>query len=192
VPERKNPIDATGKRVAETVAAVRDSSRMSYRELSDALDELGRGIPTLGLSRIERLERRVDADDLVALALALKVSPNRLLLPASASSDRTIELTNKFSASERDAWSWAQGQVVPGRRRYGGFRASNVPLDPRWDFSAIAEHFSQVHAVTNLVTDLAEEAGISPLELLALVQSVISAKLNEGRDLSEGGGNDND
>lgn len=59
---------------------------MVYAELSRKLAEMGREIPPLGLRRIETGERRVDVDDLVALALALDLSPLALLLPTDTSS----------------------------------------------------------------------------------------------------------
>jgi len=52
---------------------------MSYAELSRRLTEQGRPIAALGLRRIEAGERRVDADDLVALASVLEVDPGKML-----------------------------------------------------------------------------------------------------------------
>ncbi|MEU2311200.1 helix-turn-helix domain-containing protein [Streptomyces albidoflavus] len=49
------------------------------RELSSRLKLLGRPILPSGITKIEQGQRRVDVDDLVALAIALKVTPNRLL-----------------------------------------------------------------------------------------------------------------
>jgi hypothetical protein len=54
---------------------------MTFVELSERLSAAGRPIPVLGLRRIERGERRVDVDDLVALAVVFGVSPERLLRP---------------------------------------------------------------------------------------------------------------
>ncbi|HEX5493232.1 MAG TPA: helix-turn-helix transcriptional regulator [Mycobacteriales bacterium] len=76
---RKNPLGATGEMVADNVKRLRGS--LSYRELSERLEALGRPIPPLGLSRIEKCTRRVDVDDLVALGAALGVPPVLLLYP---------------------------------------------------------------------------------------------------------------
>ena len=54
---------------------------MGYTDLSERLKDLDRRIPPLGLRRIENGARRVDADDLLALAVALGVSPVTLLMP---------------------------------------------------------------------------------------------------------------
>ena len=75
------PLGPVGRYVIENLTQLREARRLTYRELADRLEELGRPIPTLGLSRIEKGTRRVDADDLVALAIALGVNPAALLLP---------------------------------------------------------------------------------------------------------------
>lgn len=99
-----------GERVAENVRALRGS--MTYRELSDRLEELGRPIPVLGLSRIESKARRVDTDDLVALAIALEVSPVRLLLPPKPTADEheLVPLTPGKSAEWHLVWRWTAGE----------------------------------------------------------------------------------
>lgn len=49
------------------------------RALAERLAELGRPILPSGISKMEHGQRRVDADELIALASAFGVSPNRLL-----------------------------------------------------------------------------------------------------------------
>jgi transcriptional regulator with XRE-family HTH domain len=107
---QKNPLGPTGHQVAENMKRLRGT--MTYRELSDRLDQLGRPIPVLGLSRIENGARRVDADDLVALAVALNVSPAALLMPAEhwPGMNEVIALTPARSASWGAAWRWANGE----------------------------------------------------------------------------------
>jgi transcriptional regulator with XRE-family HTH domain len=73
--------------------------------LSRQLAEVGREIPPLGLRRIESGERRVDVDDLVALAVVFDVSPLALLLPTEASS-----LTSQgVKYSLQQIWNWGEG-----------------------------------------------------------------------------------
>src|SRR3954454_23683106 len=61
---------------------------MSLTQLSEAMTDIaGRPILASGLGKIESGERRVDVDDLVALAVALDVSPVRLLLPRPTSEE---------------------------------------------------------------------------------------------------------
>lgn len=79
---------------------------MSFAELSRQLHKEGRIIPPLGLSRIEAGLRRVDADDLIALAVALGVSPITLLLPAGTDQDDEVQITAAHTAKAKRVWSW--------------------------------------------------------------------------------------
>jgi hypothetical protein len=60
---------------------LRETQNLGYTKLASILEEMGRPIPELGLRRIESGDRRVDVDDLMALAMALGVSPVTLLMP---------------------------------------------------------------------------------------------------------------
>jgi transcriptional regulator with XRE-family HTH domain len=95
----------------ENVRQLRTARGLSYAGLSAKLSELDRPIAVLGLRRIENGKRRVDADDLVALALALNVTPPALLLPRSvAAGDEQVALTPAAACAAEDAWLWAGGQ----------------------------------------------------------------------------------
>lgn len=94
-----------GARTAAVIREIREQRRLKYAELSRILDGLGRPIPALGLRRIEAGERRVDVDDLVALALALEVSPLRLLLPVETSP--LVPGGDEYSAGR--IWNWGIG-----------------------------------------------------------------------------------
>jgi transcriptional regulator with XRE-family HTH domain len=82
--------------------------RMPVRELSRHLAELGRPILASGITKIEQGTRRIDVDDLVALALTLGVSPNRLLLDPDAD-DAELLLTDASTWTRRQSWDWATG-----------------------------------------------------------------------------------
>lgn len=75
-PERmgmnKIELGVSGINVAANVARFRGD--MSYAELSRRLTTFGRPIAPLGLRHIEAGKRRVDVDDLAALAGALGIS----------------------------------------------------------------------------------------------------------------------
>lgn len=101
-----NPVAA---RVAENVRTLRKERGLDLADVAERMAELGRPLSLNGVSKVERGKRGVDVDDLVALALALNVSPLRLLLAPDASDDR-ISLTPKVSVSKRDAWQWASGE----------------------------------------------------------------------------------
>ena len=128
------PLGPVGRYVIKNLTELRQARKLSYRELSDRLRELGRPIPTLGLSRIERGDRRVDADDLVALAIALGVNPTALLLPRDTGLRDGIKLTDGApDEAANDAWAWADGAwPLPVG---GPFTRSNADLFALADFA---------------------------------------------------------
>lgn len=102
----------TGRTVAENIARLRTSQGLSLRELSAKLKHAGRPITPDGLNRIENLARRVDADDLVALAFVLGVNPNTLLFPPVNSSFYAVSITGVRGpgTDAGTAWAWANGE----------------------------------------------------------------------------------
>jgi transcriptional regulator with XRE-family HTH domain len=143
VPDKKQiDLGPIGAAVAANIERLRKSQNLSYARLSRRLDELGRPIAPLGLTRIRDLKRRVDADDLVALALALGVSPTTLLLPHSdastgAAAGRKAPVTDGGEHYPRQQiWSWLIAEApidaptsllgLPSRSVVG-FRVRAVP-----------------------------------------------------------------
>jgi len=100
------------QRVARNVKELRTERRLTLDGLSERLTVLGRPIIKSGLAKVESGERRVDVDDLMALALALNTTPNRLLLDAEADSELT-QLTDNPTLlySRTQAWTWACGEA---------------------------------------------------------------------------------
>ncbi len=94
--------------VALNVSLLRKKRGLSQQELSDRLAELGRPMLPSALSKIESEDRGVDVDDLMALAVALRVNPSRLLLWADAD-EREMRLTPDVSVPGWAAWQWADG-----------------------------------------------------------------------------------
>jgi len=80
-PDKKIPLGPTGQQVQLNVKRLREARQLTYTELAARLKGVGRPIPILGLRRIEEGDRRVDSDDLIALARVLGVPPVSLLLP---------------------------------------------------------------------------------------------------------------
>ncbi|MFD0721312.1 helix-turn-helix transcriptional regulator [Streptomyces globosus] len=106
----------TGRTVAENLARLRKVRGLTTRQLSGMLERNGRPIPASGITRMEKAERQVTVDELVALAVALGVSPVALLLPPSARGARDAEgrptqavtaLTGAGEVAVADAWRWA-------------------------------------------------------------------------------------
>lgn len=107
--EKRNPIQHSGETVVENVKRLRGS--MQYKELSERLAAAGRPIPPLGLRRIENSERRVDVDDLMALAVVFGVSPLSLLLPSDGSSSLSSPLTgHDEEIGHNIQWLWGLGE----------------------------------------------------------------------------------
>lgn len=71
----------TGRYAAAHIARERLQRGLSYAELSRRLADAGHHLPPLALRRIEAYARRVDVDDLTALAIIFEVSPNALIKP---------------------------------------------------------------------------------------------------------------
>jgi transcriptional regulator with XRE-family HTH domain len=113
-PEKKasktagRPLGATGETVRANIRHVRDEQRnLPVTELSARMSAVGRPIPPLGLHRIESGDRRVDVDDLLALALALEVSPVTLLMPRKDSGDDSVSVTGLDESTDaRRLWRW--------------------------------------------------------------------------------------
>ena len=84
---RKIDLGETGKLVKANLRRLREEEHLSLHELSERLATLGRPILPSGLSKIEQGSRRVDVDDLVALADALRTVPSRLLRGRELPSD---------------------------------------------------------------------------------------------------------
>lgn len=80
---------------------------MSKAELSRRLAEHGRPMSHDVITKIEACRRPVDTDDLMALALALDVPPNRLLLPDPDTPAReAIQLTAEQWANYGTTYDW--------------------------------------------------------------------------------------
>ncbi|MFI6331898.1 helix-turn-helix domain-containing protein [Micromonospora chersina] len=98
------------KQVAESIKRIREDRRITYAEVSERLAELGRTIPVLGLSRMEKGDRRVDLDDLVAIAAALRVPPIWLLFPAGRDQP-DIEVLPGVRVPVEAALAWFTGDA---------------------------------------------------------------------------------
>ena len=113
--------------------ALRKARGLDLADVAAQLTKLGQSIGLTGVSKIELGTRRVDVDDLVALAAVFRVSPSRLLLPATAS-DEPVQVTPNVTTTERAAWLWAAGELPLGPSGDdpddAGFRTENRPHAP--------------------------------------------------------------
>jgi|SRR4051794_7697641 transcriptional regulator with XRE-family HTH domain len=147
---------------------------MTYKELADRLKAIGRPIPTLGLSRIEAGTRRVDADDLVALAVALGVNPSRLLMPDGAG-DQVVNITMEVAAPEWAAWQWADGRHPLPTRPGDDLEDPYNTRDELEEFQRLArpadlrrqEAHGTVRTAVGMVASLGRFLRLSPDEIAA-------------------------
>lgn len=130
-PARVEALGTTGMRVAQRVGELRQQRGLTLAELEDRLLEVGRPILLSALSKIEQGQRRVDADDLVALALALDVSPNMLLLPGEIQRAEPVALTETRSLDAQEAWQWASRDTPPSPTHWDFF-VSYTAADRGW------------------------------------------------------------
>jgi hypothetical protein len=112
---RTPEIGPIGRNVIEGVEHMRALRGLSLRKLSEKLAELGRPIAPLGLSRLGQAKRRVDVDDLVALAAALGVSPGTLLFPRKAVWGEMVTVAPNAEWRAWIVWEWmsARGILPP-------------------------------------------------------------------------------
>jgi transcriptional regulator with XRE-family HTH domain len=100
--------------VVENVKRLRADRRWSLAELSEQMSKAGRPMLGSGLHRLEQGNRRIDVDDVVALAVAFGVSPITLLLPPTGRGE--VEITEAVSAEAATAWDWLRARaplVIP-------------------------------------------------------------------------------
>lgn len=178
----------TGARVAHNLRRLRDERKVSRQKLAERMEALGRKIVPSGIEKIERQTRRVDVDDLVALALALDVTPNALLLPPAADETETY-LTPNASAPATAIWSWAAGER-PLRdiwrfdsrasfdlTREKRFVAENRPHAPKSRLTiADTERYSEVLRPLEQAVHAAREAGIPLVDIVAYVKFVDASR----------------
>ncbi|MCH7231163.1 helix-turn-helix domain-containing protein [Glycomyces sp. L485] len=106
---------------------------MSTRAVAENMTELGRPMAATAITKIEAGGRRVDVDDLVALALAVGVSPVTLLMPVKPDDDddEAIWLNEKVGAPWDLVWRWMHGEqaITGGVGSYQDFIAENRPYE---------------------------------------------------------------
>ncbi|MBT8162727.1 MULTISPECIES: helix-turn-helix domain-containing protein [Arthrobacter] len=123
---RGHDIGPTGKTVARNLKRLRGN--ITLRELQQRLRGVGHEISASGIQKIEAGVRRVDVDDLVALAVVLGVNPNALLFPKSL--DEPVAVTGADPADLMKVWEWADG-ITPID---SGVRSDDYVLGIRPDF----------------------------------------------------------
>lgn len=169
---KKSELGATGTTAAQNVKRLREQHGLSYAELSRTLEEIGRPIPPLGLRRIETGDRRIDTDDLVALAIALRSSPVTFLSPNSDDPDSGVPVTGMASPVEaKSLWEWLVAERPPWDR--GGRMAADDRIDwwknalPYWRRAQLSEGLVRLAEIKRVETESSQG---DPSELQALIE----------------------
>ncbi|WP_319431561.1 helix-turn-helix transcriptional regulator [Mycobacterium sp. RTGN5] len=107
----------TAETVAANIKRLREGQNLGLRALAARLADAGRPLPHTALDKIERGTRRVDVDDLMAIAVALEVSPATLLMPEVTTTewdDSEVETTGLPKGTTAELlWGWLTAQVHP-------------------------------------------------------------------------------
>ena len=108
---------ATARTVSENVKRWRDQRNLGLRGLAKKLGDVGRPLTHSAIDQIEKGTRRVDVDDLMALAAALEVSPITLLLPADTDASTSVDASGIGARiSAQVLWNWLNAtSSLPGR-----------------------------------------------------------------------------
>jgi transcriptional regulator with XRE-family HTH domain len=86
VPRNGNPIGPVGLAVAAKIRMLRRKRGITTNSLSELLLAAGRPIHSSAITKIEQGDRRIDIDDLAAIATALGTTATSLLEPPEACS----------------------------------------------------------------------------------------------------------
>ncbi|MEU5097591.1 helix-turn-helix transcriptional regulator [Streptomyces sp. NPDC020996] len=165
--------------MADNVRRLRTARGMSLRALSAELEQVGHPLSADALNKIEngrtlapgaeepKQVRRVDVDDLAALAQALRVSPKSLLLPWTETANTPVEVTGAGAVDARAAWEWAEGQkplmVRDEGDRYGELLRFRVDSTPAWARSPLDDQYNEI--LTASVAKLAKFEGKGRMEI---------------------------
>ena len=118
--------DATAETVSANVKRLRTQQNLGLRGLSKKLGEVGRPLGHSAIDQIEKGTRRVDVDDLMALAVALDVSPITLLLPDNPEAEVTVPGEDDPVSAPR-LWLWLRADAsLPGYKHCRG-DSSSIP-----------------------------------------------------------------
>jgi len=138
----KSELGLTALVVASNVRRHRERMGLGFAQLSRELVRAGRDIPPLGLGRIESGERRVDVDELTALAAAFGVCPAALLMPEAEGPEEIVQLTGTEKTQAQRIWSWLNGSY-PLTGSVLAFLTVALPL---WERDAVEEKIGAVRS----------------------------------------------
>jgi transcriptional regulator with XRE-family HTH domain len=130
VTRKENQVGTASQVLAANIKRVREDMRLSYAGLARRLTTIGHPIPELGLRRIEKGERRVDVDDLLALCLVLEITPVDLLVPKDEAAGQWYQVTPKATAITENVREWIRGEDVLFYRTDPDQDEAETPFEP--------------------------------------------------------------
>ncbi|MEO9009896.1 MAG: helix-turn-helix transcriptional regulator [Nakamurella sp.] len=110
---RGNPAGITHQHVATNLRAARQAIGMDVRTAARLTTEAGRKLSPSGISKIENGDRRVDVDDITALAYVLRTTPAALLTPPAEAVTLT-GVPESFLPEEIRAWVAGSVKLTTG------------------------------------------------------------------------------
>jgi transcriptional regulator with XRE-family HTH domain len=111
-----------GEVFSSRLREARDARRWTQQELSARLAELGAPMDRTTIAKLEKGQRQARVEELVAIAVALDVSPLYLILPLRL--DAKVKLAPKLVVEAIEALNWASGKGPLDR-------PTNAPTDVR-------------------------------------------------------------
>lgn len=185
--QRIADLGPTGDTVRAQVTAFRERQHLTYAELSRRLESVGRPISTLALRRIEAGARRVDSDDLVALALVLGATPNSLLMNPEEGVDEPLSMVRMTALGELPGpmcWDWLTGECPVYDEAEGELVFSHRNQPPGWKSgSGSATEFGDIHA-----GDLEQRIARMESMMAALTKKKVVKAAQGARNSSRRGG----
>lgn len=138
-------IGPTSDAVAENIRRLREDQNLTYTQVSELLYSRAHWViaPT-AIRRIEEGGRRVNVDELVALAVALGVSPATLLMPNHANAGAKAKATGTGTQNAVNIWNW-----LTARNALKGEAAQKELLEfwvrswPTWEHEHIGEEIQR-------------------------------------------------
>ncbi|MET8803616.1 helix-turn-helix transcriptional regulator [Streptomyces sp. NPDC004546] len=158
--------------MADNVRRLRTARGLSLRALSAEMEKVGHPLSADALNKIEngrtpapgteepKQVRRVDVDELAALAQALRVSPMSLLLPWTETPNARVDITGAGTAEALAAWRWAVGErplSTTEEDHYGELLRFRVDSTPAWARTPLDDRWNEM--LTESVAKLAQFEG---------------------------------
>jgi transcriptional regulator with XRE-family HTH domain len=180
-PKRPTEVGPAGERVAANLAAIRSARDMNQAELAERVSDIGRPMSGATVSKTEKLDRRVDVDDLMAFAVALRTTPNRLLLATLSDHSEVIALAPSVRVRMIEAWDWATGRFPlyydeecgeDPEQFIQNFMSENAPNDNQEYFMEALRQIHDRPELINQIRSLVQTAVREGVSLEALHSAV--------------------